>query len=48
MSGGNLKVSPAVLQSAATSFGQAADGLGSLQADAPLGDAVSNLLDAFA
>ena len=41
MSGGSLRVEPAVLHSAATSFGQAAGGLGSLQADAPLSDAAA-------
>jgi hypothetical protein len=41
MSGGSLRVDPAVLYSAATSFGQAADGLGNLQAGAPLGDAAA-------
>ena len=41
MSGGTLKVDPAVLGSAGTSFGQAADALGSLQADAPLSDAAA-------
>jgi uncharacterized protein YukE len=39
VSGGNLRVNPPVLQSAGTSFGQAADGLSGLQADAPLADA---------
>jgi excreted virulence factor EspC (type VII ESX diderm) len=41
MSGGTLKVDPVVLQGAATSFGQAADGLGTLQAAASLGDAAA-------
>ena len=41
MSDGALEVDPAVLQSAATSFDQAADGLGSLHAEAPLGDAAA-------
>jgi hypothetical protein len=41
MSGGILKVSPPVLQSAATSFDQAADGLGSLQAAVSLGAAAA-------
>ena len=36
-----LKVDPGVLHSAGTSFGQAADGLGSLQADASLADAAA-------
>jgi Excreted virulence factor EspC, type VII ESX diderm len=36
-----LKVDAGVLHSAGTSFGQVADGLGSLQADAPLGDAAA-------
>jgi hypothetical protein len=36
-----LKVDSGVLHSAGTSFGQAADGLGSLQADASLGDAAA-------
>jgi hypothetical protein len=39
MSGETLKVNPEVLQSAGTSFGQVADGLTSIQAHAPLGDA---------
>jgi hypothetical protein len=43
MSGGTLKVNPPVLQSAATSFGQAADGLGSLQAAASLADAAATV-----
>jgi Excreted virulence factor EspC, type VII ESX diderm len=41
MSGGTLYVHPAVLRSAGTSFGQAADGLGSLQADTPLSDSAA-------
>lgn len=41
MSGGTLKVDVGVLHSAGTSFGRAADGLGGLQADAPLGDAAA-------
>jgi hypothetical protein len=41
MSGGTLKVDPPVLQSAATSFGQAADGLGSLQSAASLAEAAA-------
>jgi hypothetical protein len=39
VSGGTLKVNPPVLQSAATSFGQATEGLGSLQAAASLAEA---------
>ncbi len=39
MSGGKLKVNPPVLQNAATSFDQAAEGLGSLQAAASLAEA---------
>ena len=41
MSGGTLKVDPAVLQSAATSFGQATDGLRGLHAEAALSDAAA-------
>lgn len=41
MSGGSLSVDPAVLHSAATSFDHAADGLGGLQADAPLSQAAA-------
>jgi nitrate/nitrite transporter NarK len=41
MSGGSLRVDPAVLRSAGTSFGQAADELGGLRADAPLSDAAA-------
>ena len=41
MSGGSLKVDPAVLHSAATAFDQVADGLGSLQPDARLRDAAA-------
>jgi hypothetical protein len=39
MSGETLKVNPEVLQSAGRSFVQVADGLASVQAYAPLGDA---------
>jgi hypothetical protein len=38
---GVLRVDPAVLRSAATSFGQAADGMSALHADAPLSDAAA-------
>ena len=38
MSGGTVKVDPAVLRSAGTSFGQAAGAVGSLQADTPLSE----------
>jgi hypothetical protein len=41
VSGGTLKVNPPVLQSAATPFGQAAEGLGSLQAAASLAEAAA-------
>jgi hypothetical protein len=41
MSDGSLKVDPAVLHSAETTFVQAADGLGDLQADAPLSNAAA-------
>jgi hypothetical protein len=41
VSGGTLKVNPPVLQSAATSFGQAAEGLGSLRAAASLAEAAA-------
>lgn len=37
--GGELRVDPAVLQTAGTSFGQAGDGISGLGADAPLGEA---------
>ena len=39
----NLKVDADVLHSAGASFGQVADDLGSLQADAPLGDAAATV-----
>ena len=38
MSGGAIQVDQAVLGSAGTCFGQAADALGSLQADTPLSE----------
>jgi hypothetical protein len=41
MSGGSIHVDPAVLRSAVTSFGPAADGLGRLTADAPLVEAAA-------
>jgi excreted virulence factor EspC (type VII ESX diderm) len=41
MSRETLDVDPAVLRSAGTSFGQAADGLAHLSADAPLSDAAA-------
>jgi uncharacterized protein YukE len=41
VSGGKLKVNPPVLQNAATSFDQAAEGLGSLQAAASLAEAAA-------
>jgi uncharacterized protein YukE len=38
-----LKVNPPVLQNVGTSFGQAAEELSGLQADAPLGDAAGSV-----
>jgi hypothetical protein len=41
MSGGSLRVDPAVFHSAGTTFAQAADGLDGLQADASLSEAAA-------
>jgi hypothetical protein len=43
MSDGTLEIDPVLLRSAATSFGQTAEQLGSLHADEPLTDAAASV-----